>query len=87
MAATGGSLAPEKSSWCLVELRRRNGKWGYVTAAKEPGNIWVNGDYKVKRLEVNQAQESLGIQIRPNSKMIDEVKCLRAKAVAWGEAI
>ena len=41
----------------------------------------------MKRLEVNQAQESLGIQIRPDSKMIDEVKYLRAKAVAWGEAI
>ena len=70
-----------------MELHQHNGKWGYVTAAREPGDIWVNGDYKVKRLEVNQAQESLGIQIRPNSKMIDEVKYLRAKAVEWGDAM
>jgi hypothetical protein len=61
--ATGGDLAPEKSYWYLLEVVRKNGKWGYQRIQDTPGDLYLqNGAYKVKRHEVTQAEEALGIQ-------------------------
>ena len=64
------------------------GKWRYSNASANPGVLHLqDGQFINKRLEVNQAREALGIQIRPDGKMKDEVKYLRAKAVQWADAL
>jgi hypothetical protein len=72
--ATGGDLAPEKSYWYLLEVVRKNGKWGYQRIQDTPGDLYLqNGAYKVKRHELTQAEEALGIQTRPDGNMKDEL--------------
>ena len=86
--ASGGALAPEKSYWYLVDVRRIGGKWRYANIAANPGELHLqNGQFLDKRLEVNQANEALGIQIRPDCNMRDEVKYLQAKAIKWADAL
>ena len=86
--ATGGALAPEKSYWYLIEIKRKNGKWQYVSQADQPGDLYLqNGAYKIKRQEPHQANEALGIQVRPDGSMADEVRYLRQKATSWAEMV
>ena len=86
--ATGGHLAPEKSYWYLVQVVRKYGTWQYATAADEPGNLHLQeGTYCIKRQEPHQANEALGIQVRPDGSMEDEVKYLGGKALAWADSV
>ncbi len=90
LKATGGALAPEKSFWSLVEVFCKNGTWGYRTQSDTPGNLQLynNGNPETAaRIEVTKAKEELGIQIRPDGKMIDEIKHLRRKAQNWADSV
>ena len=71
-----------------MDVKRIGGKWRYANAAANPGELHLqNGQFLDKRLEVNQANEALGIQIRPDCSMRDEVKYLRSKAIQWADAL
>ena len=86
--ATGGDLAPEKSYWYLVEIQRKNGQWAYVKQDEAPADLWLkNGTFKVQRKDVSEAAEALGIQSRPDGKMIDELKYLKGKVAKWCDAV
>ena len=64
------------------------GKWRYSNKAANPTELYLQqGQVINKRLEVNQAQEALGIQIRPDGNMKDEVKYLQQKAIKWADAL
>jgi exonuclease III len=81
--ATGGALAPEKSYWYWVEVTRVRGKWGYAKIRQRPGSLSLRqGTIPNTRLEVNQAKKALGIMIRPDGNMKDEVKLLLQAAVS-----
>jgi hypothetical protein len=86
--ATGGTLAPEKSYWYLVEVTRAQGKWTYVRERQHPGDLFLNnGSIKNTRLEVYQARQSLGIMTRPDGKMMDELKKLQKATYQWCDGV
>ena len=86
--ATGGALAPEKSYWYLVDIVYKNGSWQYKSTSDAPGDLYLqNGSYRIKRQEPHQANEALGIQVRPDGSMADEVRYLRQKATDWAESV
>ena len=86
--ASGGALAPEKSYWYLIEVVRKNGKWGYSTAASSPGTLHLNnGTYEVKRKNVNQPAEALGLHVSPDGQMKHELRYLKGKIDIWRDSI
>lgn len=87
LTASGGDLAPEKSYWYFLDIEYKNGSWRYKQAADNPGDLFLKGNYRIKRCEPHQANEALGIQMRPDGKMKDEVEYLHSKAVEWSDAI
>jgi len=89
IASTGGALAPEKSCWCLLDMVRRNGRWGYRQSKQDEDLVLSNnGDPQIiTRHRANVANEALGIQTRPDGKMQDERDCLLQKASQWAEAV
>jgi hypothetical protein len=88
LQATGGTLAPEKSYWYLVEVIRAKGKWGYVRESQAPQKLTLkDGTMYNKRLEVYQAKQALGIMIRPDAKMHDEAQMLEQLAHKWCDGV
>jgi hypothetical protein len=86
--ATGGDIAPEKSYWYLVEIHWHQGKWKYRTIEDCPGNLWIPGcPEPIKRLEVSEPTEALGIQSCPKGSSAAEIAYLVSKVAAWTEAI
>ena len=90
---TGGALAPHKSYWYLVEVIWKNGKWAFATEKDIAGDLWLGKGTKefpltlVDRMEANDTKEALGIQVRPDGKMKEEIACLEAKIKKWVDAI
>ncbi|MGL5936607.1 MAG: hypothetical protein ACRCZI_13415, partial [Cetobacterium sp.] len=81
-------MAPEKSYWYLVEVTRSGGKWTYKRERDSPGElVLANGTATNKRLEVYQARKALGIMVRPDGKMIDQMKELKKKTAQWCDGI
>ena len=88
LRATGGDLAPEKSYWYLVEVVRKGGKWTYAKIQDRPGDLTLkNGSHTIKRNEVHQAEEALGIQRRPDGQMKQELEYLKGKIAKWCDAL
>ena len=88
LKATGGALAPEKSYWYLIEVIRTNGKWGYAPASQNPYEMYLQGGtFTNTRLQPYQAREAIGIMIRPDGKMHDELKLLKKKANEWSDNV
>ena len=86
--ATGGDLAPEKGYWYLIDMHWKNGKWVYKTIADTPGDLWIPGCTEpIRRLEVTEAQEALGIQSSPDGSSVAETKYLVDKVTQWTDAI
>ena len=82
LQATGGALAPEKSYWYLIEVVHRNGQWEYA-APNNDHHLTLPGGATVEHLSVNTSKEALGIQIRPDGGMDDEVEYLKNKVLTW----
>ena len=90
LRATGGALAPEKSYWYLINVEWKAGRWSYSTIADDPGQLSLDSHgapSPIRRLEVHQAQEALGIQMRPDRQMKDQVQHLRRRAMEWCDAL
>jgi hypothetical protein len=67
---------------------RKNGKWTYQRIRDTPGDLYLkNGTYTVKRQEVSQAVEALGIQTRPDGNMKDELRYLKGKITKFCDSI
>ena len=88
LQSTGGALAPEKSYWYLLDVRKRNNKWQFVRSRFCPGELYVaNRTYRIKRQETSEANEGIGVQFRPDSGMAQELAYLKTKIVKWCDAI
>jgi hypothetical protein len=89
--ASGGDLAHDKSYWYLLEVIHRNGCWQFSDNENHNHtDLYLHNKgnpVPIKRLNVDQAREALGIQIRPDGSMKDQVEYLRSKAVAWSDAL
>ena len=93
LKATGGDIArgDDKSYWYLVDFVFKNDQWHYRKATDVPGELHLhNKDGTtdlIKRLEVDQARESLGLQVRQDGIQEDEKKYLIQKAKKWADAV
>jgi len=70
ITSTGGALAPEKSYWYLLDMVRRNERWGYRHSKQDEDLVLSNnGDPQIiTHHRANVANEALGIQTRPDGK-------------------
>jgi len=89
ITSTGRALAPKKNYWYLLDVVRRNGRWGYRHSKQDEDLVLSNnGDPQViTRHKANVANEVLGIQTRPDGKMQDERDYLLQKASQWAETV
>jgi len=89
ITSTGGALAPKKSYWCLLDMVRRNGRWGYRHSKQDEDLVLSNNGNPqiITRHRANVANEALGIQTRPDGKMQDERDYLLQKASQWAETV
>ena len=85
--ATGGALAPEKSYWYLLEVCNRNGQWVLSTDLDNDLSLQLKDGHQVQRLPPTTSKEALGIQVRPDGSMEDEVEYLKQKVAKWCDGI
>jgi hypothetical protein len=86
---TGGALGPDKSFWYLISFNWSGGKWYYAPVTDTPTTIYMNDinnvRRKVKRIEVHQAEETLGVWISPNGQTTTACTKLLEKAIIWAD--
>ena len=64
--------------------------WAHNTAQDRPGTLTLtnqDGAHPITRHEPHNANEALGIQIRPDGKMDDEARYLHEKVKSWCDAV
>ena len=88
--STGGSLAPSKCWWYLVDHTWHKGKWHAedpildfdLTATDKNGIV-----QPIRRLNISEAQEMLGVYMAPDGNTAPQVKALKDKARLWAAQI
>jgi len=87
LSATGGAIVPEKTYWYLIDFCWHGGVWRYCSNSDRAGSLSVNdisGERKViRRVEVNTAEETLGIFLTPSGSMDGEIEKLKRKVADW----
>jgi hypothetical protein len=72
LKATCGAIVPEKTFWYLIDFSS-SGFWKYKSVANCPGSICfndINGVRKqLKRCEIYDAQETLGVVLAPDGNL------------------
>jgi hypothetical protein len=73
LKATCGAIVPKKSFWFLIDFAWQSGNWKYKTVAQCPGELSVKdlqgNRHKLRRHEVHNAQETLGIFLAPDGNL------------------
>ena len=87
LRATGGALAPEKSYWYLLEVINKNGQWVLSTNTNDHHSLHLKCGHTVQRLPPTTSKEALGIQVRPDASMEDEVTYLKQRVAKWCDGI
>jgi hypothetical protein len=92
LRASGGALVPSKSYWYLIHFIFERNRWRYASMDETPGNITIqdttgNGRVTLKRLEVQEARESLGVFIATNGNQNAQTRALQGKAVIWADRV
>ena len=91
ICATGGAIEPTKSHWYLITFKWQNGDWKYASIEETPADISVkdcNGEISnLERLEVWEAQRTLGVRIAPDGNNIEEAKFLQMKTEEWADKL
>jgi hypothetical protein len=90
--ASGGVLVPAKSHWCLIQFIFENNKWRYAKILETPGNISIrniqgNGRIELKRLEAEEARETLGAFIATDGNQKAQTTALWEIANLWADII
>ena len=65
----------------------RNGQWVLSTDLDNDLTLHLNNGHQVQRLPPTTSKEALGIQVRPDGSMEDEVEYLKQKVAKWCDGI
>jgi hypothetical protein len=68
---TGGDLALEKCTYCVMKWRWSNGVPQLETAASDPGSLFVSGT-KIQRLDPGKGTRVLGVRLAMDGTFKDE---------------
>jgi hypothetical protein len=87
LAATAGAIVPEKTFWYLLAFTWQRGDWRDKTIAECPGDISakdLRGEEKIiRRLEADDAAETLGIFLAPSGSRTGQIAKLQGKVLEW----
>ena len=89
---TGGAIAPLKCWWYMINFTwDQFGNWRYTTKDEMPYKLTANDAQDevkiIKRLEVNDAQEMLGVFISPSGNNERQIQNLLSKAHDYAERV
>jgi hypothetical protein len=91
--ATGGALVRSKSYWYGLDYKwhKTKMKWDYKTIAQSPGSLSIKDHHcinsRLDRLEVDEAQQTLGLWIAMNGNQKRQVLALIEKVLEWADKI
>jgi hypothetical protein len=84
---TGKALEPEKSFWYLIRFCWKNVQWAYVSNKDTPASISARnhaGDrVELERLEVTEAQKTLGVKTAPTGDNMDQFEHMLEASQKW----
>jgi len=87
LRTTGGALVPDKCFWYLIDQQWEDGKWQYQSKTSTTGDIKVvdaTGKlHTIPRLEVTEAQRTLGVRLAPDGNSTAEFQYLKTTATEW----
>jgi len=86
-----GALVSEKTVWWLVSFQWSGTTWRYSGIQDCPGELTVNNIANqrktIKRLEPNQAYETLGVFLAPDGNLKDHYNKMHTAASRWADAL
>jgi hypothetical protein len=89
LKATCGALVPKKTVWWLVSFCWSGSSWRYAGIQGSPGDLYMNdisNNRKViKRLEPNQAYETLGVFLAPDGNLDEQFQKMLNAATKWAD--
>jgi len=91
LAATGGSLAPKKSSWCLLAMRPQGTKWTFHTPRSLPATLTAmdsnHHPQPIRRLNPHEGIAVVGVIQSLSGTQKPALMTLQAKANNWELAL
>jgi hypothetical protein len=93
LRATGGTLVPSKSYWYGIDFKWNQKKlnWEYKSIAELPGSLILRDHLQqpttLRRMEVTQANETLGLWIAANGNQITQMQVLLLLVERWIDKI
>ena len=90
--ATGGALSLKKSAYWLIHFKwKDSGGWEYATTDDVPGELQArdfdNQVRPLKRKEVTESFETLGVGFRPDGNQQAAFDLLKSKATKWADHV
>ena len=90
--ATGGALVPEKSFWSEVSFEwDETGQWNYCNNITPNSKIimkdMTNEEKTLKKIQPDEAIETLGVHLTTNGSDDIQFQVLRSKAVDWANKV
>jgi hypothetical protein len=91
LKATCGAIVPEKTFWYLIDFDWSGGRWTYKSNADAPGTVLLNDiegvPKELRRCEVYNAQETLGILLAPDGNTLQQQEKMKGLAIKWADCM
>jgi hypothetical protein len=91
LAATAGAIVLEKMFWYLIDFSWHRGQWRYKSIMECPGELSardIEGQRRLlRRVEVDQAEETLGVFLAPTGTLTGQLNKFNAKIQQWTEKL
>jgi hypothetical protein len=91
LKATCGAIVPEKTFWYLIDFTWSGGRWHYKSVEDSPGSILLNDiegiPKELRRCEVHDAQDTLGIFLAPDGNTLQQQKKMKELAIQWADCM
>jgi hypothetical protein len=89
LKATCGAIVPEKTFWYLVDFIWEAGQWRYCSIKECPADLYVKDIHgtrkRIKRYEVWEAMETLGICLSPDGNLTSQATKMLQLATKWSD--
>jgi len=91
LKATCGAIVPEKTVWWLISFKWCGSEWQYAGIQDSPGEIYVNDILNqrkaIKRLEPDQAYETLGVFLAPDGNLEAQFDKMYKAVITWVDGL